>query len=82
MAEVLHLLHPRHMKDQRVILRASLGLKDFQHCIGVQTVGAQTINRLRGDAQKAAGADDLRCGVQGFRRLGIQYFRIHSVSLS
>ena len=82
MAEVLHLIHPRHMENQRVILGPALGLKYFQHRIGIQTVGAQAIDRLRGNAQQPAASDDVRRSIQGVRILGIQYFRIHSVSLS
>ena len=81
-AEVLHLIHSRHMENQRVILGPALCLKYFQHRIGIQTIGAQAIDRLRGNAQQSAVPDNIRRSVQRVRILGIQYFRIHSVSLS
>ena len=48
------------MEDEGVVLGAAFGLKDAQHRRFVQGIRAQTVHRFRGDAQKAAVADDLR----------------------
>ena len=48
------------VEDQGVILGTALGLEDLSHGGGVQAVGAQAVDRLRGEGQKAAGAEDGR----------------------
>ena len=82
MAEVLHLLLPRHMEDQWIVLGAALGLKDFQHCVSIQTVCPKAIDRFRWNPQQPAVPDNARSNIQSLRVLGIQYFCIYSVSLS
>lgn len=52
--------HIRNMEDQGIILRPALGLEDVGHRLRVQAIGAQAIDRLRGDSQEASPADDLR----------------------
>ena len=47
------------MDNKGIILGAALGLENVQHRILVQGTGAQAVDRFRGDAQKAAGAQDL-----------------------
>ena len=60
MAEVLHLLHPRHMKDQRIILRASLGYKDIAHRRAVAGIGGNAVDRLGGQGYKLSLPQQLR----------------------
>ena len=40
-----------NMKDQGIILRAALGLKNMQYRCFVKGIGAKTVHRFRGDAQ-------------------------------
>ena len=70
MAEPLHFLGLGHVEDQRIVLGATLGLKDFQNGVFVQSVGTQAIDRLRGDCHQAAVSNN---GGSNFRRfLGIR----------
>ena len=50
----------RYMENQRVILRTALGLENVQHGILIEGIGPQAVHGLRGDAQQAARAEDLR----------------------
>ena len=68
------------MEDQGVILGAALGDEDFGHGIGIQTVGTQTVNGLRGDGHQSAGADDPGCQGWGGRVGGGENFRFHVTS--
>ena len=54
-----------HMKDQGIVLWTSLCLKDLNNRLLVQPIGAQAVNRFRGNGHQAAPADDV-CG--GLRR--------------
>ena len=42
------------MKDQGIVIGPALGLKNAADGISVQTVGAQTIDRLRGNGHQAS----------------------------
>ena len=69
-AEPLHFLGLGHVEDQGIVLRATLGLKNFQNGVFVQSVGTQAIDRLRGDCHKTAVSNN---GGSNFRRfLGIR----------
>ena len=48
------------MQDQWVVLGAALGLKNAGHRLWIKAVGPQAVDRLRGDADQPAPADDLR----------------------
>ena len=56
-------VRPRDVQDQGVVLGAALGLKDPAHRSGVQPVGPQAVHRLGGDAHQAAGAEQVRGGL-------------------
>ena len=42
------------MQNKGIVLRSSLGLKDMQHRILIEGIGAQTVDRLRRNAQQTA----------------------------
>ena len=70
MAESLHFLWLGHVEDQGIVLGAALGLKNFQDGVFVQAVGAQAVDRLRGDCHQTAVSNN---GGGNFRRfLGIR----------
>ena len=69
LAEPLHFLRLRHMENQRIVLGTTLGLEDFQNRLFIQAVGAQTVDRLRGDGHQAAVLDDGGGNFRGFRSL-------------
>ena len=52
-----------NMNNQRIVLGPALGFIDLPAGGFIESVGSQAIDRLRGDAQKSAGSDDLRGGV-------------------
>ena len=54
------LLGAGNMDDEGIVLGPALGLKDPLHRGAVQSVGPQAVHRLRGDAQQAAPAENLR----------------------
>ena len=54
MGEQLHLNGVRHMEDQGIVLGTALGDEDFRNGAFVQTVGTQTVDRLRRDRHKTA----------------------------
>ena len=54
-----------HMDDEGVILGTALGLENAAHRILVQAVGAQAVDRLRGNAEKAAPTQDRGCLLNG-----------------
>ena len=54
-----------HMQDQGIVLGPALCRKDLGHCLFIQSVGAQTVNRLRGDSHQAAVFDDFRGNFRG-----------------
>ena len=49
------------MENEGVVLGTALGLEDPAHGLGIQSVGSQTVNRLRRDAQQAAVPEDGCC---------------------
>ena len=68
-AEQFDLLRAADVQNQGVVLWTTLGFKNFRHGSFVQTVCAQTVNRLRGDRHQLALTDQL-CG--NFRGLRVQ----------
>ena len=48
------------MDDERVVLRAALGLKDVQDGLLVERVRAEAVDRLGRNAEQAAAPDDVR----------------------
>ena len=46
------------MEDQGVVLGTALGLENMADRLRIQPVGPQTVDRLRGDAQKAPPPED------------------------
>ena len=49
----------RHMDNERIVLRAALRLKDVQHCFFIQRVRAESIDRLRRNAEESSRADNV-----------------------
>ena len=46
------------MDDQRVEARPALGLVDLQHRVGIGGVGAEPVDRLGGEGDELAAAQD------------------------
>lgn len=46
------------MNDERVVLGTPLGLEDMIYGCLIQSIGAQSVHRFRGNAQKAPFPDD------------------------
>ena len=53
-------LGTRHMDDEGVVLRTALGLENLMNRSLVQRVGAQTVNRLRGDGYQSSLPQNIR----------------------
>ena len=70
MAELLDLFRAGDVEDQGIVLRPSLGLKNLQNRLFIQSVGSQTIDRLRGDGYQASGSDNIGRDGRGIRVCG------------
>ena len=47
------------MDDERIVLRAALRLEDVQHCFFIQRVRAESIDRLRRNAEQSTRANNV-----------------------
>ena len=78
--EILHLNGIRHMEDQGVVLGTALGDEDLGNGVFIQTVGTQTVDRLRGDGHQASLTQNFCRHVAGLhiRRRQIKGFHIYN----
>ena len=56
----------RHMRDQRVELRASLGLINARHRLAIGSVGGKPVNRFRGNGDGLPRAQQFNRPGKGF----------------
>ena len=66
-AEQFDLLRAADVQNQGVVLWTTLGFKNFRHGSFVQTVCAQTVNRLRGDRHQFPPANQVSRNLGRFR---------------
>ena len=76
MGDLRELCGRRDVDDQWVPAGALLGLEDARHGHGIEGMGAQPVDGLRGKGDRVAGAQKLGrapevCGVRGAEALGL-----------
>ena len=69
-AEQLNLLRAGDVQDQGVVLGTALGFENLGNSSFVQTVGAQTVDGLRGNGNQSALHDDIGGNGRSLRILG------------
>ena len=66
------------MENQGIVLGTTLGLKNFNNRLLVQSVGTQAVDGFRGDCHQTALFDDVCRNLRGFRGSGRKKKCFHS----